>query len=286
MKRTWPPILAALLAVVLLAGCATPPAAEVTATVSPAPTTTPTTAPTTASTTAPAATESTAPFAITITPVITTEQTTVTVRTVDELIAAIAPDTEIILDAPQFDLPTATGYGEDRGEYYRWDDPFDGPELVIVGVSNLTIRGSGDDRTAHEIRALPRYAHIFNFENCSNIHLSGFTAGHYKEAPGSCMGGVTRFQNCQNILIENCGLYGCGTWGVSGLKSKDMQIVSNDIYECSVCGVYLDTCQNVSIDGNTFRDLGDPEHPDWGADDLRLYSCSNVTRDGIESPSN
>lgn len=219
-----------------------------------------------------AATEETRePFEITITPVTTAPQTQVTVTTADEFLAAIGSDTEIIVDAQLIDLSTATGYGTALGANYRWDDPFDGPELVITGVSNLTIRGAGEDRTATVISAVPRYADVLSFENCSNIHVKGITAGHTQE-PGYCMGGVLFFQNSQDILVENCGLFGCGTLGVSAYSSKDIQIVNNEIYECSVGGVEFTNCDRVNVDGNTFRDIDGPA--------FRIYDCGTITCNG------
>ena len=127
------------------------------------------------------------------TPVATGAQTQVHVSTVDELLAALAPDTEIILDAEFYDLSTATGYGKTGSTYYRWEEVFDGVQLTIQDLSNLTIRAEGEDITAHTISARPRYAHVLNFDNCSAITVEGFTAGHTFE-PASCAGGVLGFQ--------------------------------------------------------------------------------------------
>lgn len=218
-----------------------------------------------------AATEETQPFTVEIIPVITEAQTQVTVTTVDEFLAAIAPNTEIILDAALIDLSEATGYGETDGEYYYWYESFDGPELHIYNVSNLTIRGSGETHGVNVVSSVPRYAHVLAFENCRNIHTVGFTAGHTKE-PGSCAGGVLLFLNSQDILVEDCGLFGCGTVGVTGMSSKNMQLVNNEIYECSIGGVELTNCYGVNVDGNTFRDLGGPV--------FRIYDCENITCNG------
>lgn len=213
-------------------------------------------------------------FVVEIIPVITGAQNQVTVTTVDEFLAAIAPDTEIIVNAELIDLSKASGYGSAKGEYYYWYKAFDGPELYISGVSNLTIRGSSEDHNANVISAVPRYANVLTFENCSNIMVKGLTAGHTEE-PGSCMGGVLCFWNSQDILIENCGLFGCGTLGVNAYSSKNMQIVNNDIYDCSVGGVEFSNCDAVNVDGNTFRDLGGPI--------FRIYDCGTITCNGEDA---
>lgn len=224
MKRKWTLFTAGLLILSLLAGCAAGnPAPQVSVTeITAAETTVPET--TVPETTVPVTEAPTEAFQVTVRPVISGAQAQVHVSTADEFLAAIAPDTEIILDAALIDLSEATGYGEAKGEFYYWHEEFDGPELYITGVSNLTIRGGGDDRTANVLSAVPRYADVLSFENCSNIYVTGFTAGHTKE-PGSCAGGV-----------------------------------------------YFSNCDDVNVDGNTFRDLGGPE--------FRVYGCGTITCNG------
>ena len=218
-----------------------------------------------------ASTENTEPFVIEIKPVITETQNQVTVTTVDEFLAAIAPNTEIIVDAELIDLSKAAGYGKTDGDYYYWAEAYDGPELYIAEVSNLTIRGAGEDHTVNVISSVPRYSNVLNFFNCANIMVKGLTVGHTEE-PGYCLGGVLFFMNSQDILVENCGLFGCGTLGVKAESSKNIQIINNDIYDCSVGGVELTNCDDVNVDGNTFRELGGPN--------FRVYGCGTITCNG------
>lgn len=227
------------------------------------------TEPTAAETEAP--TEPTVPFVVQIKPVITETQNQVVVTTADEFLAAIAPNTEIIVDTELIDLSTSTGYGKTNGNYYHWEDTHDGPELFIAEVSNLTICGNGEDHNANVISSVPRYSNVLNFFNCSNIMVKGLTVGHTEE-PGECVGGVLFFLNSQDILVEDCGLFGCGTVGVRGENSKDLQIINNDIYDCTVGGVDLAFCGDANIDGNTFRNLG--------IFTFRIYDCGNVTCNG------
>ena len=272
-------ILATLMLAVLLTGCTAPeiPAAAPTelTTIPTVQTLPPETVPETQSTTAPTEPPTEGePFTVEIHPVITQDQKTVTVKTPNQFLAAIAPNTEIVVDAELIDLSKASGYGKGGKTYYTWMESFDGPELYITGVTNLTIRGVGEDRTAVVISATPRYADVLSFENCSNVQISGLTAGHTKE-PGSCAGGVLCFENCQDILVENCGLFGCGILGVTAYSSKNIQIVNNEIYECSVGGVEFTNCDAVNVDGNTFRDLGGPI--------FRIYDCGTVTCNGEDA---
>ena len=198
-------------------------------------------------------------------------KTTVTVTNADEFLAAIAPNTEIVIDAETIDFSTAKDYGGGPKQHYRWEDNYDGPALVIAGADNLTIRSKDGKTKNHTISAVPRYANVLTFINCDNLVLSGFTAGHTKE-PGVCMGGVLMFQNCEFISVDNCGLFGCGILGVEAQGCTGITLRKCDIYECSNGGVSMSDTTGITIEKCTFRDLG--------GNNLMLYGCSDVTVDG------
>ena len=63
-------------------------------------------------------------------------------NTVDELLSVIGNDRTIILEAEYYDLTTAKDYGTPGGKYYFWKGNYDGPELVISGVHDMTISGA------------------------------------------------------------------------------------------------------------------------------------------------
>ena len=199
------------------------------------------------------------------------EQVRVTVSNVDELLAAIAPDTEIILKDGIYDLSTAADYGTGYSDYYYWMEEFDGPVLTVDNVSNLTIRSESGDVDKCLVSAVPRYANVFNFRRCTNLKVSGFTAGHTLE-PGECMGGVLDFERCAQVQVENCGLFGCGILGIQARMTSDMLVRGCDIYECSYGGIQMADMVGVTIEGCTFRDLG--------GDPLYFYNCEEVTVDG------
>ncbi len=198
----------------------------------------------------------------------TGEQKEVKVKTVDQFLSAIASDTKIVLAEGEYDLSKAKNYGNNASNYY-WVDNYDGPELVINGVSNLTIEGAGQGKTT--ISAVPRYANVLTFENCFAVTVKNLTAGHTIE-PGYCMGGVLMFRYSDSLLVEGCGLYGCGTYGVQAESSPNLQIVNCEIYECSYGGVQFWNSENITISGTTFRDLGGVTY--------QLSNCVNVTANG------
>ena len=197
------------------------------------------------------------------------EQTTVEAATVDELVAAIAPNTRIVLTGKTYDLSTANR--EFYGTYTYWEETVDGPELVITGVDNLTIESKDGVRTGHTICAVPRYANVLRFDNCTNLRLAGFTAGHTPE-PGVCSGGVLRFNGCDVVTVENCGLYGCGVLGVWAVSCGDIRVKDCDIYECSWGGISLEYVSGASIENCTFRDLE--------GEDIMVFESDGVLLDG------
>ena len=198
-------------------------------------------------------------------------RTEVTVKTADEFLAAIGPNTEIILEGEFFDLSAAKDYGKGHSDYYYWNEEFDGPSLIITDVDNLVIRSDDADVETCTISAVPRYAHVLSFRRCSNVSLSGFTAGHTVE-PGYCMGGVLFFRDCDNMTVENCGLYGCGILGVQAELSGNIAVKNCEIYECSYGGIQMSEVARVVIENCTFRDLG--------GDSMSFYDCKDVSIDG------
>lgn len=199
------------------------------------------------------------------------EKVTVTVTNADEFLAAIAPNTEIVIDAEVIDFSTAKDYGGAPKKYYRWEDIYDGPGLVIAGADNLTIRSKDGKTKNHTINAVPRYANVLTFVNCDNLILSGFTAGHTQE-PGVCAGGVLMFQGCEFVSVDNCGMFGCGILGVQAEGCTGITLRKCDIYECSYGGVSMMDTTGITIEKCTFRDLG--------GNNLMLSGCSDVTVDG------
>lgn len=193
----------------------------------------------------------------------------VTVSNVDELLAAIGSDRRIYLEPGTYALSSASSCGGYGSDSYYWINTYDGPELIITGVSNMEIIGSGTDSVL--ITAQPRYANVIGFEKCSNISISGVTAGH-TEQPGECSGGVLYFFKCGKVAVESCSLYGCGILGISAHSCTDMAVSDCEIYDCSMGAVELLGCEHVTFTGCNIHDCASP--------DFYLSGCSRVSYDG------
>ncbi len=174
---------------------------------------------------------------------------TIRVTNVDELLAAIAPNAVIELAAGVYDLSAASNYGSDtHSSWYSWNGVYSNDEvaaeLVIQNVDGLTLRGAGLEETT--IAAVPRYANVIKFAGCNNLTVANLTAGHTTE-PGFCSGGVLKLENCTDVNIDTCGLYGCGTIGIQAQNSSRLNVTNSSIYECSYGAVDVHQCQDVVI---------------------------------------
>ena len=193
------------------------------------------------------------------------------VKTVDEFLACLGPDRTIVLDGELFDLSTASAYGGIGTEYYYWQERPDGPALVIHDANGLSIRAGNSASDATTMAAIPRYADVLCFRNCDNLFLGGFTAGHTKE-PGACSGGVLRFENCGQVMIEKMRLYGCGILGIQASYCSSLSVLRTEIYECSQgAGQFFQT------DGISFMDCDVHDVPSPA---FQFTECGDMTWNG------
>lgn len=192
----------------------------------------------------------------------------IVVKSVDGLLNAIDSDTHIILEPGVYDLTQAAGYGKEQAEHYLWEECFDGRELILRNVRNLTISG----RDGAQIITTPRYAAVLGLRNCSNITIEGITAGH-SEGPGSCVGAVISMRYCSAVTIQDCVLYGCGTLGVEGFDSRDVDVNRCIIKECSLGGTSFRDCESIQIRQSQFFDCGTEEYAAYRM--FAFNQCSN-----------
>ncbi len=181
----------------------------------------------------------------------------VTVTTVDELLAALGPDRTIILDGTLFDLSTASNYGAIGTDCYYWMENVDGPQLVIHDLNGLAIQAKNTESGATTLAAIPRYADVISFRNCDNLFLGGFTAGHTKE-PGACSGGVLSFQNCHQVRLEKMRLFGCGILGIQADQCSSLDILRTEIYECSQGAAQFFRTDGIRFDDCDIHDVPSP----------------------------
>lgn len=139
----------------------------------------------------------------------------------------LTPTIEAMIESEQLKLFDRSSHAKQDGVMYEMET--DGPQLIISGLKNLSIRTNYDERLSLEIT--PRYANVLTFIGCENIKLTNLQLGHTEE--GYCTNGVLGFDNCRNITIDNCGLFGCGTEGVELRHSENFTMTGSEIFHCS-----------------------------------------------------
>ena len=122
----------------------------------------------------------------------------------------------------------------------------DGRQLTISNYKQMLIQGEGNSTLVVEAR----YAFVLNFVNCEQIEIRNLTIGH--TVGGSCMGGVIGVNGGWRVSVENCDLYGCGTYGVQLEDTRDFQLYHSKIRDCTYGIMTLRNVEYANFDSCDF----------------------------------
>jgi hypothetical protein len=204
------------------------------------------------------------------------------VSTTLEFYEALGSDRTLVLGPGQYNLTKLQSVpykhfdksGSGGGEL-NWDQVFDGYELRVKGVKNLTIRGTPtkEGGTMTDLIVDPRYAFVIHFEDCEGIQIESVVAGHSEG--GECEGGVYRFTNCSGVSLHKAEMYGCGTEGLKLDKSRGVSATESSIFSCTydimtVSGSENVVFENCNFNGNREFDLVNVER----SDGLTFENCT------------
>lgn len=165
-----------------------------------------------------------------------------------ELVQSIAPNTKIILKSGDYNLLEPKVLDN---KYVQYNQVFDGYEIQIKDINNLTIEAEQGAKV--NLLIDPRYAYVMHFTNSNNINISGVVAGHYPNK-GECVGGVFKFENCKDIKIDNSDLFGCGTEGLTLDNVDRLQFINSTIRDCSYGIMTVKNSSNLNFSNSTFKD--------------------------------
>jgi len=191
---------------------------------------------------------------------------TVTVTNAKEFLEAIGSYKKIILKEGEYNLSKAEEIKSN--DKVAAHDSYDGKEYIVFEATELIIEG--DEGNTVTVVIEPRYANVLTFMYCNNITVKNITAGHTIE-PGNCTGGVLRFEDCSDVAVDNCRLYGCGTYGVTTVNSENINVKNTEIYECTYGVVDIFSSSNIFFDNCIFRD----------SEEFSMFSISESTNIGI-----
>ncbi len=199
----------------------------------------------------------------------------VTVSNVDELFAALGSNKHIKLKPGVYNISDLKqGYSESNNIY--WHEEYDGNELVLNGIYNLTLEGLGEEPA--EIVVEPRYADVLTFLNCTKISLKNIKAGHTL-AKGECAGGVLNFESSKDIDISNSSFYGSGTYGIIALNTENLKFNNSIIEECTNGAMTISNCKEFAFTNSIFRQCE-------GFKLFNIQSSSNIVYDKCEISEN
>ncbi|MDR1873900.1 MAG: right-handed parallel beta-helix repeat-containing protein [Synergistaceae bacterium] len=133
-----------------------------------------------------------------------------------------------------------------------WDEVFDGYELRIKGMKNLTLRGTPtpEGGTTTDLIVNPRYAFVIHFEDCENIRIESIVAGHSED--GECQGGVYRFTNCTGVTLDRAEMYGSGTEGLKLDNARDVSVTFSTIFDCTYDIMTVEGGGNIAFENCKF----------------------------------
>ena len=191
--------------------------------------------------------------------------TTVTVRDEREFLDALKDNTTILLpEGTRLNLSRvldrASGFKGEGRVFEGYVEPhmqsgeptlvsesvFDGHQLTIVNLRNVTISGSDDCHIVVD----PAYAYVLNFVQCQNIRIENVTMGHTVE--GYCTGGVVGMYRCSDMVIDACDLYGCGAYGLVADTTRDVTMTRTIIRDCSYGIMQLFGCSGATFSECSF----------------------------------
>jgi hypothetical protein len=191
--------------------------------------------------------------------------TVIKVNNALEFVEAIGSNRTIELEGNTIYLSDVSS--SKSGSNYRFDEEYDGHELVIFDVSNLKIIGLGLKPV--KIITKPVYGDVLVFNHCSDILLENIDAGHGPEK-GKCTGGVLNFSHSKNISIKNSVLFGSGMEGITAERVKNLNCDNTTIRGCTYSIMTLYDCGEIKFNDCEFSDNKE-------FDLINLSGCINVT---------
>lgn len=176
---------------------------------------------------------------------------TVTVSTAAELIRVIAPDAHIILKPGDYNFSDLTEEEiSECGGYVSPDSLVQG-EITIYNAPGLTLE-AGESGSVHLITE-NGYADVVTLVHCDGAVLKGLVIGHEIEK-GECDADVLRIDTCEDVRVEECGLFGCGSDGIWAENAGGLTVTGTDIYECTSSIFSLVDTGEAVLDGCRFYD--------------------------------
>ncbi|MBQ8117495.1 MAG: right-handed parallel beta-helix repeat-containing protein [Lachnospiraceae bacterium] len=203
---------------------------------------------------------------------------TVTVSDAKQLLNSIDNNTKIVLEAGTYNLSDVRE--EDiSNPYLVW-------EYGEMSVTASNVCFEAKDGAEVLICVNDPYVPVLSFDYSTNVTLRGVTVGHNVEK-GHCTGSVLNYLGVSGATIEDCKLYGCGTYGIEAENCSLMNVRGTEIYECTYGLVSLANVTNALFQNCDMRDSSELSmFSMWSSYDIVFDNCKihdNVTSTNYET---
>lgn len=203
---------------------------------------------------------------------------TVTVSTTAELIAAIAPDAHIILKSGTYNFSALTEEEIAECGGYVNPDALSWGEFSVYNAPGLILEAekSGSVRLITE----NGYTDVMTLTLCDGATLKGLILGHEIEK-GACDAYVLELASSQSVTVEDCSLFGCGTYGIRAEGADGLTVTGTEIYECTSGIFCLSETAKVVFDRCRLHD-NDGMFSLWGETEVLIRDTEiSGNRDGL-----
>ena len=177
----------------------------------------------------------------------------VTVSTAEELAAAIESRTKIILKPGAYDLTELRAAGHTGKVMETYDSEITVSGFYFDNMQNICIEAESKELT--ELYITDAYRPVLPLYSSNHIKFRGITLGH-RINPGYCSGSVLYLNRSGGIDLEDCKLYGCGSYGLEADYGNEIHLKNSEIYSCTygimdLRNIYSLTAENCEFHDNS-----------------------------------
>ena len=147
-----------------------------------------------------------------------------------ELISSITPDAHLILKSGTYNFSALTESQIAAAGAYVNPDLLRQGEFFIYNAPGLILEA--EESGAVRLVTENGYADVLTLSYCDGAVLKGLVLGHEIEK-GECDANVLKLLTSQSVTVEDCSLFGCGTYGIHGEDAAGLTVTGTEIYECT-----------------------------------------------------
>ena len=190
-----------------------------------------------------------------------------------ELISSITPDAHIILKSGTYNFSALTREEIDAcGAYVDKDGLIQG-EFSVYNAPGLILEA--EERGTVRLVTENGYTEVVTLSYCDGAQLKGMILGHEIEK-GECDADVLKLATSQSVTIEDCGLFGCGSYGIQAENSSGLSVTGTEIYECTNGILFMNDTEDAVFERCRFYDNAGMFFL-WGDTDVRIRN-SEISR--------